>query len=83
LAYDFIEKVSKQSFLFEEKNSGKIINLSQTQFIGVYYTLFYDLLHRLSIHIGFNKLKSESLLDLVIIRLVEPASKFSFHAGRS
>jgi len=75
LAYDFIEKVSKQSFLFEEKDSGKIINLSQTQFIGVYYTFFYDLLHRVFIHIGFDKLKGELLLDLVIIRLFEPASK--------
>ena len=75
LAYNFIEKISQQSFLFEEKDSGKIINLSQTQFIGVYYTFFYDLLHRLFIHIGLDKLQSGLLLDLAIIRLFEPASK--------
>lgn len=75
LAYNFIEKISKQSFLFEENDSSKIINLSQTQFIGIYYIFFYDLIHRLFIHIGFDKLKSGLLLDLAIIRLFEPASK--------
>ncbi len=75
LAYDFIEKISQQSFLFEEMESGKVVNLSQAQFIGVYYTFFYDLLHRLFIHIGLDKLQSGLLLDLAIIRLFEPASK--------
>jgi transposase len=75
LGYDFIKKATNQLTLFNEPNSGKIVNLSQAKFVGVYYTFFRELFHRIFIGIGFDKLKAELLLELCIIRLFEPASK--------
>lgn len=49
--------------------------LNQTEFIGVYYNFFYEIISKLFIQIGFDKLKNNLLLDLVIMRIFEPASK--------
>lgn len=75
LAHDFIEKISKQLHLYEEGQSDSIFNIHQTQFIGVHYTFLHDFISRLIIIIGFDKLKNNLLLDLVIMRMMEPASK--------
>ena len=75
LARDFIKNISKQILLFEEKESDNILHLNKTEFIGIYYTYFYELIYRLIITIGFDKVKSHLLLDLVVIRILEPASK--------
>ena len=75
LAKDYIEKISKQLCLFNEEQTGSIINLNQIEFIGVYYSFLYELLSKLIVKIGFDKLQSNMLLDLVIIRMITPASK--------
>lgn len=75
LANDFIKNISKQIFLFEEKESNKILHLDKTEFAGVYHTYFYELIYRLIITIGLDKIKHKLLLDLVIMRVFEPASK--------
>lgn len=75
LANDFISSISKQIFLFEEEQAGNVLYIKQTDFIGVYYTFLYDVLSKLILTIGFDKINNKLLLDLVIIRLVEPASK--------
>lgn len=75
LANDFIVKASKQLILFENNQQGNILNLKQTEFIGVYFSFFHDLISKLIIQIGFDKVKQILLLDLVIIRIMEPASK--------
>ena len=75
LANDFIEKVSKQLLLFENNSSDSIIYANQTEFIGVHYNFLYEFISRLIIAIGFDKIKSSLLLDLVIVRMIEPASK--------
>lgn len=75
VANDFIDRISKQSSLFEDKDSGNIFYLNQTEFIGVYYSFFYELVFKLIIEIGFDKVKNILLLDLVILRMFEPASK--------
>jgi len=75
LANDFIEKLSKQLNLFENKESGNILHVSQTEFIGVYYGFLYELLSKLVIKIGFDKIRNVLLTDLSIIRIFEPASK--------
>lgn len=75
LANDFIQKISKQLFLFSDVPSNMIINIKQIDFIGVYYSFFHELISKLIIQIGFDKLKSNFLLDLVVIRMMEPASK--------
>src|SRR5690606_23473985 len=45
------------------------------EFAGVYHTYFYELIYRLIITIGLDKIKHKLLLDLVIMRVFEPASK--------
>lgn len=75
LAHDFIKKASKQLFLFEDIKSGKILQLNQTEFIGVYFSFFHEFFSKLIIQIGLDKVKKQLLLDLVIMRLMEPASK--------
>jgi hypothetical protein len=75
LANDFISKASSQFSLFDGNLSDNTFNLSQTEFIGVYYTFLYEVICKLFIQIGLDKLRSNLLLDLVVIRLMEPASK--------
>ena len=75
LANDFIDRISKQPSLFAEKDSGNVLYLNQVEFIGVYHSFFYELIFKLIVTIGFDKLKNMLLLDLVIIRIFEPASK--------
>ena len=75
LANEFIEKISKQLNLYENNQSTNILNLAQTEFLGVYYTFLYELLSKLLIVIGLDKVKNTLLLDLVIMRMTEPASK--------
>jgi len=75
LAIDFIEKLSSQLALFDESQSDNFMYLNQTEFIGVYYTFFYELISKIAITIGFDKIKNPLLLDLVIMRMFEPASK--------
>jgi len=75
LAHDFIDKASKQLGLFENKQSGNVLQLSQTEFIGVYFNFFHEFISKLIIQIGFDKVKKILLLDLVIMRMMEPASK--------
>lgn len=75
LANDYIEKVTKQLYLFEDAQTGKILYVNQIEFIGIYYSFLHELLSKLIIKIGFDKLKNSLLLDLVILRMITPASK--------
>lgn len=75
LANDFIEKISKQLFLFEDQQAGNVFYIKQTEFIGVYYTFLYDVISKIILAIGFDKLNDNLLLDFVIMRIMEPASK--------
>ncbi|MEO6347679.1 MAG: IS1634 family transposase [Aquaticitalea sp.] len=75
MAQDFINKISKQFILFESDQTNNILKVSQTEFKGVYFSFLYELIFKLIIQIGFDKLKKNFLLDLVIMRMVEPASK--------
>jgi len=75
IAEQYIRKLSKQISLFEERTVTNLINLSQTEFIGVYYTFLYELLRKLFKEVGFEMLNNQLLVDLAIIRIVEPASK--------
>lgn len=75
LANDFITKISKQLFLFEDQQAGNVLYVKQTEFIGVYYTFLYDVVSKIVLAIGFDKINNSLLLDLVIMRMMEPASK--------
>jgi transposase len=75
LANDFIEKASKQLILFDIHQTNNILNVNQTKFIGVYYTFLYELISKIIITIGFDKVMNKLLIDLTILRMIEPASK--------
>lgn len=75
LADDFIEKASKQLNLFKNQETNNILYVNKTKFIGIYYTFLYELISKFINTIGFDKIKNNLLLDLVILRMVEPASK--------
>jgi len=75
VAYEFIEKISKQLTLYENVQPNNILYVKKTEFIGVYYNFLHELLSKLALKIGLDKLRNSFLLDLFIIRMVEPASK--------
>jgi len=75
LATDFIDKSSKQLRMFEDRYSNIGLALSDLEFIGVYYSFFYDTMHKILLDIGFDKLQQAFLLDLAVIRIFEPSSK--------
>ena len=54
LGYDFIKKISKQLTFFDHEQSGNILHLDKTEFIGVYYGFIYEFISKLIIKIGFD-----------------------------
>lgn len=76
IAKSVIDQASKQLALFEsDKNIDKLIFLEQSEFLGVHYVFLYEALISICKQIGIDRVGSQLLLDLVIIRIVEPASK--------
>ena len=49
--------------------------MDKIEFLGIYYTFFYEVICELIFQIGFDGIDKELLLDLVVIRILEPASK--------
>lgn len=76
MARVFIAGHTKQSYLFEEtKPNEEAVLVSQCDYIGIYYTYLYDVLQAVQHQIGYTLLADSLLNDLVLIRIVEPASK--------
>jgi len=75
LANDFINKKSKQLSLFEDTQAINILHLNHCEFIGIYYSFLHEVLSKIIITIGYDRINKPILLDLVIMRIVEPASK--------
>ena len=46
-----------------------VLLVDRSEFSGVYYNFFYEVVPALIISIGLNKIKKQLLLDLVIIRI--------------
>lgn len=76
MARVFIVDYTKQSYLFEEsKPKEEAVLVSQCEYIGIYYTYLYDVLRAVQHQIGY-ALEIDTLLnDLVLMRILEPASK--------
>lgn len=76
IAKSVIDEASKQLALFEsEKKTNKFISLEQSEFLGVHYLFLYESLSSVYTQIGLDSVGNKFLMDLVIIRIVEPASK--------
>jgi transposase len=74
-AQDIIDNYSPTLPLYEEFKFNNLLHVDKIEFLGVYYTLFYEVVTSLLLKIGLSKIKSPLLLDLVIIRIFEPSSK--------
>lgn len=60
---------------FKTTNSNNLLHLDKIVFLGIYHTFFYEIISSIIGKIGFKDFCIELLLDLVTIRIFEPASK--------
>lgn len=75
IARDVINNYNPEIPLFEEVKFDKLLYLEKTEFLGVHSTFLYEVLSGLISKIGLDRVNKQILLDLVTIRIVEPASK--------
>lgn len=75
IAQTYIGDITQQSSLFLETDQGNVLSLQQCEYLGFYYTFLYDILYNLQTKIGYTSKVDALLIDLVIIRILEPASK--------
>lgn len=75
VAQDMINNFAPEISLFEQVKLDNLLYLDKCEFLGVYSTFLYEAISGLVSQIGLNKIKNQLLLDLVAIRVVEPASK--------
>lgn len=75
IASDLIQNISPILPLDQEPKFNNLLSIDRSEFIGIYYTFFYEVIAQLMQQIGMDKIKQKLLLDLVIIRILEPASK--------
>ncbi|MCF8380571.1 MAG: IS1634 family transposase [Bacteroidales bacterium] len=75
VAQDVISNFNPEIPLFEEAKLDNLLYLDKSEFLGVYFTFLYEVISDLLSQIGLDKIKKQLLLDLVAIRVVEPASK--------
>lgn len=60
---------------FQDTNPDSLLHLDKSEFLGVYHTFFHEVFSLLIRKLGFNDFCVQLLLDLVIMRVFEPASK--------
>jgi len=73
---DFLLQIPPETYLFEEsKPNENNILVSQCDYIGFYYTYLYDVLRAVEHKLGYIMEVDTLLSDLVILRILEPASK--------
>lgn len=72
-----IETNSIQKSLFpkEKQKTSPILVINKSEYLGVRYTFIHDILVQIFRLFDFHKLKSQILLDLVLMRIVQPVSK--------
>ena len=78
-AEKYIQNITKQIGLFDNLNkesTDRVIQVSKCEYLGFRYTLMYKVINEVFDLLGFNQLKSRVLLDIVLIRIIEPSSKF-------
>jgi hypothetical protein len=75
VAQDVIKNFNPEISLFEEAKLDNLLYLDKTEFLGVYSTFLYEVIAGLISQVGLDRIRKQLLLDLVTIRIVEPASK--------
>ncbi len=73
----WIKKKSRQLDLFpvQKFSESNQFSLDKCQYLGVGYSFIYECIDQLFARFQFTKIKDKMLLDLALIRIVEPASK--------
>ena len=75
VAQDLIKNTSADIPLFEDVKLDNLLYLEKCEFLGVYSTFLYEALSEVMTQMGLDKIKKQVLLDMVVIRIIEPASK--------
>jgi hypothetical protein len=75
VAKDVIKNFDPEIPFFEEAKLDNLLYLDKTEFLGVYFTFLYEVISGLISQVGLDRIRKQLLLDLVTIRIVEPASK--------
>ena len=73
----WIEKTTKRQRLFPSvtKSSDYLLPLDKCKYLGCRYLFIYEVLNQLFTVFKFHLLNNSLLVDLVLIRIIEPASK--------
>lgn len=74
-AQEWITEQTNQLSFFPDSENNNILLLNHCEYLGFYYTFLYDILFELQRRIGYTTLNTALLIDLVTIRIIEPASK--------
>ncbi|WP_372948765.1 IS1634 family transposase [Mariniphaga sp.] len=75
VAKDVIKNFDPEIPFFEEAKLDNLLYLDKTEFLGVYSTFLHEVISGLISQVGLDRIGKKLLLDLVTIRIVEPASK--------
>jgi len=75
VAQDFIDNYAPTLPFEEETKFDNLLYLDKADFLGVYYSYLYEVLSEIIKQVGLSEIKKQFLLDLVIIRILDPSSK--------
>jgi hypothetical protein len=74
-AYLWIVEQTKQLNIFSAADYSKASSLEHYELVGNQLSILYEALHTLYSRFGYDAIKAPLLADLVLIRMIEPASK--------
>jgi len=78
VAYELVKKLSSQPGLFDFKDgetADRIIQVDKSKYLGINYTFIYEVINHIFHLLKFDSLNNKLMLDLVLMRIIEPASK--------
>lgn len=71
----WLGEYTNQSSLFDEGKADRVLHLGVNRCLGMRYNCVYTILCKIAQRIGFGVLGDNFLIDLVVMRIVEPSSK--------
>jgi transposase len=75
VAKEYIDKQTKQPSLFPNQQPNNLVNIKDFQYLGFRYGLLYETLYGLCKKFNFHRHRNQLLIDLVIVRIIQPSSK--------
>lgn len=75
VAQDFIDNYAPTLPFEIEIKFDNLLYLDKADFLGVYYTYLYEILSAIIKKVGLSGINKQFLLDLVIMRILDPSSK--------